>query len=68
MFVIASDMLDTGKNFYPTTEEIFSYLQVFTTHIISFAHSIGGAKNNITHLSAVLASYRDGKVSFKVEV
>merc|ERR1712194_717549 len=58
------NLWESGENFDPKTEEMFSYLQVLTACLLSFAH---GA-NAIAPLSAVLSIYKEGKVSSKSEV
>ena len=59
---------ESGEDFDPKTEEMFSYLQVFTACLLSFAHGANDVANAIAPLSAVLAIYKDGKVSTKSEV
>merc|ERR1711966_198124 len=57
-----------AEAFAPKTEEMFSYLQVLTACLLSFAHGANDVANAIAPLSAVLAIYKEGKVSSKSEV
>lgn len=70
-FAISSstaEMWDAGENFDPKTEEMFSYLQVLTACLLSFAHGANDVANAIAPLSAVLAIYKNGGVTSKSEV
>jgi len=62
------DLWESGEDFDPKTEEMFSYLQVLTACLLSFAHGANDVANAIAPLSAVLAIYKEGKVSSKSEV
>jgi sodium-dependent phosphate transporter len=50
------------------TEHLFSYLQIFTACMASFAHGGNDVANAIAPVSAILSIYFDGKVSSKSEV
>lgn len=63
-----ADMWEEGENFDPKAEEMFSYLQVLTACLLSFAHGANDVANAIAPLSAVLAIYKDGEVKGKSEV
>ncbi|KAL7537196.1 hypothetical protein ACHAXR_007652 [Thalassiosira sp. AJA248-18] len=61
-------MWESGEDFDPKTEEMFSYLQVLTACLLSFAHGANDVANAIAPLSAVLSIYQDGEVSSKAPV
>ncbi|EED95141.1 inorganic phosphate transporter, partial [Thalassiosira pseudonana CCMP1335] len=50
------------------TEEMFSYLQVLTACLLSFAHGANDVANAIAPIAAVYAIYETGEVSSKVPV
>lgn len=62
------NLWESGENFDPKTEEMFSYLQVLTACLLSFAHGANDVANAIAPLSAVLSIYKEGKVSSKSDV
>jgi len=64
----AQEMWESGEDFDPKTEEMFSYLQVLTACLLSFAHGANDVANAIAPLSAVLSIYADGGVSSKAPV
>eukprot|EP00578_Thalassiosira_sp_NH16_P032025 CAMPEP_0181079226 /NCGR_PEP_ID=MMETSP1071-20121207/1915_1 /TAXON_ID=35127 /ORGANISM="Thalassiosira sp., Strain NH16" /LENGTH=562 /DNA_ID=CAMNT_0023160611 /DNA_START=91 /DNA_END=1779 /DNA_ORIENTATION=+ len=64
----AEEMWNTGEDFDPKTEEMFSYLQVLTACLLSFAHGANDVANAIAPLSAVLSIYQNGGVSSKAPV
>jgi len=61
-------MWTSGEDFEPKTEQMFSYLQVLTACLLSFAHGANDVANAIAPLSAVLSIYKDGGASSKSEV
>lgn len=50
------------------TERLFSYLQIFTACMASFAHGGNDVGNAIAPISAILVIYNDGTVKSKAEV
>mmetsp|Transcript_48308 Transcript_48308/g.56469 ORF Transcript_48308/g.56469 Transcript_48308/m.56469 type:complete len:519 (-) Transcript_48308:533-2089(-) len=64
----AKEMWESGEDFDPKTEEMFSYLQVLTACLLSFAHGANDVANAIAPLSAVLAIYENSGVESKSPV
>lgn len=62
------EIWESGENFDPKTEEMFSYLQVLTACLLSFAHGANDVANAIAPLSAVLAIYGNSGVESKSPV
>lgn len=62
------EMWESGEDFDPKTEQMFSYLQVLTACLLSFAHGANDVANAIAPLSAVLTIYDQGGVSSKAPV
>jgi len=62
------EIWDTGEDFDPKTEEMFSYLQVLTACLLSFAHGANDVANAIAPLSAVFAIYNNRGVESKSPV
>lgn len=61
-------MWESGENFDPKAEMMFSYLQVLTACLLSFAHGANDVANAIAPLSAVLLIYESGHVAGKAPV
>eukprot|EP00970_Alexandrium_tamarense_P010949 scaffold2288_cov156-Alexandrium_tamarense.AAC.3 len=64
----AKEMWETGPDYDAKTEEMFSYLQVLTACLLSFAHGANDVANAIAPIAAVYAIYETGEVSSKVPV
>jgi len=64
----AKEIWDAGEDFDPKTEQMFSYLQVLTACLLSFAHGANDVANAIAPLSAVLAIYENNGVESKSAV
>jgi phosphate/sulfate permease len=62
------EMWESGENFDPKAEMMFSYLQVLTACLLSFAHGANDVANAIAPLSAVLLIYETGHISSKAPV
>ena len=61
----AKEMWETGEEFDPRSEEMFSYLQVLTACLLSFAHGANDVANAIGPIAAVIAIYNTGEVNSK---
>nr|QWX94580.1 Na+/Pi cotransporter [Skeletonema tropicum] len=61
----AKEMWETGEEFDPRAEEMFSHLQVLTACLLSFAHGANDVANAIGPIAAVIAIYNTGEVSSK---
>mmetsp|Transcript_1903 Transcript_1903/g.2970 ORF Transcript_1903/g.2970 Transcript_1903/m.2970 type:complete len:566 (-) Transcript_1903:142-1839(-) len=61
----AKEMWETGEEFDPRAEEMFSYLQVLTACLLSFAHGANDVANAIGPIAAVIAIYNTGEVNSK---
>lgn len=65
---IAKAIWDNAQHHDPETEMLFSYLQVFTACLTSFAHGANDVANAIGPVSAILELYKKGEVSSKAPV
>jgi len=61
----AKEIWESGEDFDPKTEEMFSFLQVLTACLLSFAHGANDVANAIAPLSAVLSIYSNNGVAEK---
>lgn len=61
----AKEMWEAGEDFDLHAEEMFSYLQVLTACLLSFAHGANDVANAIGPIAAVIAIYNTGSVSSK---
>ena len=64
----AKEIWENMENHDPLTERLFSYLQVFTACLTSFAHGSNDVANAIAPLAAVLEIYQTGQVPSKSSV
>ena len=64
----AADIWDVATEFDPKTERLFSYLQVFTACLASFAHGANDVANAIAPISGILDIYKTGKLNSKAPV
>ncbi len=61
----AKEIWDAGEEFDRHAEEMFSYLQVLTACLLSFAHGANDVANAIGPIAAVIAIYNTGEVNSK---
>lgn len=59
----AAQLWEDAEQFDPHAEELFSYIQVFTACLNSFAHGANDVANAIAPISAVVYIYRNGELS-----
>ena len=64
----AADIWDVATEFDPKTERLFSYLQVFTACLASFAHGANDVANAIAPMAGILDIYKTGKLNSKAPV
>ena len=64
----AAEIWDEGEKYDQDTENLFTYLQVFTACLNSFAHGANDVSNTIAPMSAIIQIYQDGAVSKDAEV
>lgn len=64
----AREIWENSEMTDPQTERLFSYLQVFTACLTSFAHGSNDVANAIAPVSAVLSIYKQGELSSTAEV
>ena len=57
-----------AEKFDPYTERVFSYLQVITATLNSFAHGANDVANSIGPLASIVAIYKSGAVSESPDV
>jgi sodium-dependent phosphate transporter len=62
------EMWANSKDYDPKTELMFSYLQVFTATMDSFAHGANDVANGIGPFAAIYALYTNGSISSKSTV
>lgn len=63
-----AEIWEQGEVYDPDAEMLFSYVQVFTACLNSFAHGANDVSNTIAPLSAIIQLYQDGVVEKKSEV
>jgi sodium-dependent phosphate transporter len=61
----AAKIWEDGEQFDPHAEQLFTYVQVFTACLNSFAHGANDVSNAIAPISAIIAIYQSGEVSSK---
>jgi sodium-dependent phosphate transporter len=59
---------EDGEKFDENAEQLFTYIQVFTAALNSFAHGANDVSNTIAPLSAIINIYQTGVVSSKTKV
>jgi solute carrier family 20 (sodium-dependent phosphate transporter) len=59
---------ENAEKFDPRSEQLFTYVQVFTACLNSFAHGANDVANAIAPLSAILAIYQRGELSAETPV
>lgn len=64
----AKDIWANEEQFDERAEDLFTYIQVFTASLNSFAHGANDVANTIAPMSAILDIYMNGKASSKAEV
>jgi solute carrier family 20 (sodium-dependent phosphate transporter) len=64
----AAQIWEDGEVFDPDTEQLFTYIQVFTACLNSFAHGANDVANAIAPISALVDIYQNGEVEAKSQV
>jgi sodium-dependent phosphate transporter len=64
----ATQIWDDSEKFDPHAEQLFTYVQVFTSCMDSFAHGANDVANAIAPLSAILLIYQTGELQSKAPV
>jgi sodium-dependent phosphate transporter len=64
----AAKIWDQGETFDENAEQLFTYIQVFTACLNSFAHGANDVSNTIAPLSAIINIYQTGVVSSNTKV
>lgn len=64
----AKDIWANEEQFDECAEDLFTYIQVFTASLNSFAHGANDVANTIAPMSAILDIYMTGEVSSKAGV
>lgn len=64
----AAEIWDEGEKYDEDTENLFTYLQVFTACLNSFAHGANDVSNTIAPMSAIIQIYQDGAVNKNSDV
>lgn len=64
----AAEIWDEYEQYDPETEQLFTYVQVFTACLNAFAHGANDVANAIAPISAMLLIYRTGELSSKSPV
>jgi len=64
----ARDIWQQDHLYDPTTERLFSYLQVLTASLNSFAHGSHDVANGVAPFSAIIDIYRYGKLNKNIPV
>jgi solute carrier family 20 (sodium-dependent phosphate transporter) len=62
------EVWDKTERYDPDTENLFTYLQVFTACLNSFAHGANDVANTISPMSAIIQVYQTGEVKSKAQV
>jgi sodium-dependent phosphate transporter len=64
----AQEIWDNEEQFDENAEGLFTYIQVFTASLNSFAHGANDVANTIAPMSAIIDIYRSGEVSSEAGV
>lgn len=64
----AKEIWDAQEHFDPKAEQLFTYVQVFTSCMDAFAHGANDVANAIAPLSAILLLYQTGAIESKAPV
>ncbi|KAL7556259.1 hypothetical protein ACA910_015245 [Epithemia clementina (nom. ined.)] len=64
----AKHIWDNGEEYDEDSEQLFTYIQVFTACLNAFAHGANDIANAIAPLSGILYIYRNGEVSSNSDV
>jgi sodium-dependent phosphate transporter len=64
----AQEIWDTEEQFDENAESLFTFIQVFTACLNSFAHGANDVANTIAPMSAVIDIYQNGEVHSKTGV
>lgn len=64
----AQDIWANEEQFDESAEDLFTYIQVFTASLNSFAHGANDVANTIAPMSAIIDIYMSGEVSSKTGV
>jgi sodium-dependent phosphate transporter len=64
----AAKIWEDGETFDEHAELLFTYIQVFTACLNSFAHGANDVSNTIAPLSAIINIYQTGVVESKTKV
>lgn len=64
----AKEMWENTQVFDPYAEQLFTYVQVFTSCMDSFSHGANDVANAIAPLSAILLLYEEGHIESKAPV
>lgn len=64
----AAQLWDDAEQFDKPTEQLFTYVQVFTACLNSFAHGANDVSNAIAPISAIILIYQTGELSSKTPV
>jgi sodium-dependent phosphate transporter len=64
----SAEIWDEFSKYDPKTEQLFTYVQVFTACLNAFAHGANDVANAIAPLSAMLLIYRTGELASKSPV
>jgi solute carrier family 20 (sodium-dependent phosphate transporter) len=62
------ELWDSVERYDPKAEQLFTYVQVFTACMDSFAHGANDVANAMAPVSAILLLYQSGEISSKTPV
>jgi solute carrier family 20 (sodium-dependent phosphate transporter) len=64
----AKEIWDAHEHYDPKAEQLFTYVQVFTSCMDSFAHGANDVANAMAPVSAILLLYQTGEIESKAPV